>query len=251
MFYEFQHYGVSKAFSREDGKNFSFPMHLHQFFELITVVSGDMAVAVDACSYSLHQGESILIFPHQLHSLSSKTSEHILFIFSPELIGVYASKYAASIPASGKFTLRPQLLEQLESLREDSSLFEKKGFLYSVCADFDRNAEYKKRIHNEKSLLYHFFEFVEKNYKSDCSLHRLAEQLTFSYSYVSRYFKKLTGISYNEYVNQYRINKACHILTNSTCPVLECAYEVGYTSLRSFNRNFKQYTGMTPNEYRK
>jgi len=251
MFYQFQHYGVSKTFSKESGKNFSFPMHLHQFFELITVTHGEMEVMVDGCVYTIQKGEAILVFPHQLHALSSKNSRHMLCIFSPDLIQAYSRKYAAKIPVNNQFQLPPDRLEQLKRIDEDASIFEKKGFLYAACADFDACATYKNRVQNQESLLYTCFDFVERHYRQDCSLDALSQTISFSYSYISRYFKKITGISFNEYVNQYRISKACNILTDSDCSVLECAYEVGYTSLRSFNRNFKQYTGITPKEYRK
>ncbi len=251
MFYEFHHFGSSESFSKECGENFSFPIHLHQSLELIAVVSGKMDVTVDENSYSVNEGEAVLVFPHQLHSLSSNNSEHILCIFSPELVKAYASKYSALVPENNKFLLNEYLVNNLKNIEKTSSSFEKKGFLYSVCAEFDKCTGYKKRINSHENLLYKIFEFVEENYKNDCSLYMLAKQVAFSYSYLSRYFKKITGMSFNEYVNQYRIRNACHILTNSTCSVLECAYEVGYNSLRSFNRNFKQYMGVTPNEYRK
>ena len=251
MFYQFQHYGASENFSKECGENFNFPIHLHHFFELIAVISGKMDVSVDGTVYPLTKGEAVLVFPHQVHSLASKTSRHILCIFSPELIKAYTNRYAAKIPENNAFTLNPYLIEQLKNIREEASSFEKKGFLYSICATLDASTTYRERMNLQENLLYKCFDFVEKNYKNDCSLHALTQDINFSYSYMSRYFKKMTGVSFNEYVNQYRISKACHLLTESGCSVLECAYEVGYTALRSFNRNFKEYTGKTPNQYRK
>ena len=92
MFYQFQHFGISEYFCKEYGKNFSFPAHLHQSFEFITVLSGEMDITVDDKTYKLSSGESLLIFPHQLHSLSSTNSKHMLCIFSPDIVIAYYSK---------------------------------------------------------------------------------------------------------------------------------------------------------------
>ncbi|MBQ4518070.1 MAG: helix-turn-helix transcriptional regulator [Clostridia bacterium] len=251
MFYQFQHYGTTKAFCKENGKNFSFPIHLHHFFELIVVTCGEMEVVIDGEIYLLKSGEGVLVFPHQVHSLSSIDSEHSLCIFSPELIKAYTSKYIDKIPADSSFVLKSYLLERLKQIDEESSLFDKKGFLYSVCAEFEQNRKYKERMKEQESLLYSCFEFVERNYKNNCTLYELCQETNFSYSYISRYFKKMTGISFNEYLNQYRIMKACRQFEELNCSVLSCAYDVGYNSLRSFNRNFKKYAGVTPRQYMK
>ena len=80
---------------------------------------------------------------------------------------------------------------------------------------------------------------------------RLSQETGYSYAYLSRYFKGIVGIAYNDYVNKYRINHACYLLLNSDCSVLQCALDSGYESLRSFNRNFIEYMSVTPNVYRK
>ena len=103
---------------------------------------------------------------------------------------------------------------------------------------------------DRENLLYRIFEFVEKNYKNDCSLERLSDDTGFSYHYLSRYFKSRVSITFNSYVNLYRISKACYILNNTDYTVIQCALECGYTSLRSFNRNFRLRTKLTPIEYR-
>lgn len=250
MFYETQHFGLSEYFYKEYGENFSFPAHLHQSFEFITILSGEMEITVDGKLYMLTKGESLLIFPHQVHSLSSNNSNHMLCIFSPEIVKSYFSKNAKKLPESNKFIPSQYLINLVNELSEDSSTIKKKGILYSLCAEFDDVAGYSEKNRDDKNLLYKIFEFVELNHNKDCSLENLSKETAFSYSYLSRYFKNTIGMSFNYYVNQYRINNACYILNNSDCSILQCALDSGYTSLRSFNRNFKAITGTTPQEYR-
>ena len=250
MFYQFQHFGISEYFCKEYGKNFNFPTHLHNSFELITVTEGEMYITVDDKTYALKTGDAVLVFPHQLHSISSETSRHMLCIFSPELVKAYASKVVNRKPVHNMVNLDKYLVNTLDNLLDSSSTFKKKGILYSICAEFDKSAQYTKRLSYEESLLQNIFEFVEKNYSGNCELQDLAQKTGYSYSYLSRCFKKITGISFNTYVNRYRISNACYMLNNSNCSILQCALESGYKSIRSFNRNFLSVVSATPKEYR-
>ena len=130
MFYQFQHFGISEYFCKEYGKNFNFPTHLHQSFEFIVVLSGEMNVTIDNNLYKLKKWDSVLIFPHQLHSLSSNNSEHMLCIFSPEIVKAYASKILNKKPAQNVVSLNKYLINALDNLSDESSTFEKKGILY-------------------------------------------------------------------------------------------------------------------------
>ena len=250
MLYQSAHSEKSDYFCKEYGKNFSFPLHLHKSFELIIITEGTMTVTVDNRDYTLSAGEAVLIFPNQLHSLKSDNSRHMLCIFSPELVKAYFSSAAEQIPADNSFVPDKFFVKALDNLLPEGTLIEKKGILYSVCAEFHKTASYKKRINVDHSLLHHIFEFTEQNFSGECSLMSLAAETGYSYSYLSRFFKRLTGISFNAYVNRHRINNACYLLNNTDYSVMQCAIESGYDSLRSFNRNFMNCMGVSPGEYR-
>ena len=249
MIYQFQHFGISESFSKEYNENFNFPVHLHESFEFVTILSGKMTIVIDNTPYTLVKGEAVLIFPNQLHTFISEKSSHLLCIFSSHLISAYHHSYLDKCPVSNKFTPSKLIIDTLKSITEGSSVFEKKALLYSICSEFDKTASYKPAF-DENGILHKIFMFVGNHFSENCTLGDLEKSIGYSYSYLSRYFKNIIGMSFNEYVNQYRISKACYLLTNTTVSVLDCAYEVGYKSLRSFNRNFKIYTGMTPNQYR-
>ena len=124
-----------------------------------------------------------------------------------------------------------------------------KGTLYSVCACFDDDREYRERNMGDDDLISRIFRFVENNFSADCSLEALSKHTSYHYVYLSKYFKRYTGISYTDYVNRFRISEACYILQNSSQTILQTAYDCGFDSLRSFNRNFKNIMGMSPSAY--
>ena len=251
MFYEFEHFGISEHFCKEYGENFTYPNHLHQSFELVAAIEGTMTVNINNTPYIISQGEAVLIFPHQLHSMSGDGSRHVLCIFSPEIVKEYSSRTSDKLPVCNKFILNDYLRDEINKLGDNSSKTRIKGLLYTICSEFDEEAEYISQKSIGHNLLYRIFRYVENNYSRDFSLEKLSGDMGFSYHYISRYFKNSVGITLNTYINMYRISKACYLLNNTNCTVIQCAMECGYSSLRSFNRNFKAHTGTTPMEYKR
>ncbi len=66
----------------------------------------------------------------------------------------------------------------------------------------------------------------------------------------SRYFKKITGTTFNNFLNRLRINKVCIGLIESDHDITELAYECGFESLSNFNRHFKRFKNVTPRHFR-
>ncbi|MFC5449994.1 helix-turn-helix domain-containing protein [Paenibacillus aestuarii] len=81
------------------------------------------------------------------------------------------------------------------------------------------------------------------------SLTSVAEQFGMNPSYLSRIFKKITGQSFVQFTANLKIEKAKHLLLNSTLSINEISEAVGYTE-RTFGRVFKNVTGSTPANYR-
>ena len=250
MFYEFRNIGDSEYMRIDTENNMNFPKHIHQSFEIMFVTDGTMDVTVDRRDYTLKKGDAIFIFPNQVHSLRSDKSEHITFVFSPLLVNAYFSKIKDKIPASPVFGPDEYITKALYSLSADSSVILKKGVLYSVCAAFDKNTEYVPPDYKSRHF-YEIFSYIENNYTKECSLSEAAKQIGMNYSYVSRDFARLVGMSFNDYVNLMRLNMACHLLKNTEYSITECALESGFGSTHTFNRNFKERYGVTPYKYRK
>ncbi len=251
MFYQYNHLGSPDYLKIEKNENFSFPPHLHQCFEIIIILSGQMKITVDNKIFILEKNEALLIFPNQIHELQSTSSKHILCIFSPRLVQAYTTKLTDKIPVSNRFYPDEYLIKSLEALDADSSSMDKKGVLYSLCGQFDKQNEYTAKRTDREKLLYKIFAFVEENFNKDCSLLCLSKKTGYDYSYLSRHFKKIVGISFNSYVTHYRLSHACYLMENTEQTILQCAYDSGFTSLRNFNRCFKEYLGITPTQYLK
>ena len=251
MIYQSQHSLNCDYYKIEHGQNSGFPSHLHTSFEFIVILDGEMSITVDHMQYRLTVGQALLIFPNQLHALRTNVySKHLLCIFSPHLVKAYRNVFSNSLPKSNLFVPIPFHVDQLSRLNNEEDPLLIKGILYSLCAQFNSTAEYTDSKSREDSLLLKIFSFVQANYMRDCSLRTLAEHISYHEVYLSRYFKNCTGLTFSEYVNRCRVNEGAYILRNSQKKILDIAYECGFESLRSFNRNFKAIMGVTPHQYR-
>lgn len=251
MFYQTHTSLSANGVKLENGIDFSFPMHLHSSFELIVVTEGEMSVIVDGKEYILVQEEALLIFPNQVHELKTEEhSCHFLCIFSSKLVQAYNKCFLSKVPVCNKFHPDFFFVEMLASLKNTDNIMKVKGILYCLCGKFDETAEYVENNKGDDDLLSKIFRFVELNFNGNCSLAALSKNTSYHYVYLSKFFKQCTGISFTDYVNRYRISEGCYILQNSDQTILQTAYDCGFDSLRSFNRNFKSIMGVTPSEFK-
>ena len=79
----------------------------------------------------------------------------------------------------------------------------------------------------------------------------LAEYVMLNPVYLNRIFKKETGKSFSEFLQNERLNRAKLLLKNQNLTVADVALDVGYTSFSYFSRMFRKFTGVSPNQYRK
>jgi AraC-like DNA-binding protein/ligand-binding sensor protein len=89
------------------------------------------------------------------------------------------------------------------------------------------------------------------NHKSETiKLQQIARALNVSTFHFCRKFKRETGVTFVDYLNRIRIERAKILLHNRSLSVSEIAYEVGFQSLTHFNRTFRKLVCSSPTEYR-
>ena len=94
-------------------------------------------------------------------------------------------------------------------------------------------------------------DYIQENYQNVLTIGELAALLHFSEPYFMRFFKKHTGTTCVDYINDFRMNKATELLTTTNISIMEVAMQVGMHNISYFNRMFKKKYQMTPKEYRK
>ncbi len=93
--------------------------------------------------------------------------------------------------------------------------------------------------------------YIDQYYNYDIKASEVADYINISPNYFSGVFKQHTGLTFNDYLNQLRIEKAQMLLEETQDKINTIAEQVGYQNYKYFVQIFKQRTNMTPTEYRK
>lgn len=94
-------------------------------------------------------------------------------------------------------------------------------------------------------------DYIFEHYAQELSQEEVAEYLSMTTTYFSRFFKQATGRGFVEFVNRLRVSKSCELLSKSDISVTDICFESGFSNISNFNRRFQQLKGMTPSAYRK
>lgn len=92
---------------------------------------------------------------------------------------------------------------------------------------------------------------ITENIAQPLTAAQMAEVIGMSETRFSRFFKRSTGHTFTDFVNQVRIHRACQLLMSSDRYVTNICYDVGFNNVANFNRRFLELKGTTPTEFRK
>ena len=126
--------------------------------------------------------------------------------------------------------------------------------IVNVCrfyAEYQRQKDIYKDISAKRETCFRVIRYVEDNYDKDIRLNDLADIGYLQTNYFCKVFKNASGMSPMEYVTNYRIQKACDLLSNTDKSVTEVCFEVGFHDASYFARMFKELIKTSPREYRK
>ena len=207
-------------------------------------------VSVDLPDGGVTQRDLVIQFPHEP---IEQCCRHI-----PELRAVLPlldrAKHGIEF-----FDLHPQALEYWNNIKTSQGLtrlgrfFEFLGLL-AQCTDYRllSNAQIQCTDNDDQlEQINAILRRITDNLGEDLSASALARELGMNDSRFSRFFRRATGNTFTDFVNQVRINRACHMLMESNRQITDIGYEVGFNNIANFNRRFLDITGMTPREYRR
>jgi len=105
--------------------------------------------------------------------------------------------------------------------------------------------------YGSKNTLQKVFSYIFAHISEEIRLPDVAALVGMTESTFSRFFKRNSGHSFTDHVNQLRIWKASQLLADTEMPVTEICFEVGYLNMSNFNRMFLRHHNVTPSAYRK
>ena len=108
---------------------------------------------------------------------------------------------------------------------------------------------YEKIIRNLVSFYYK--DYISKHYSEErLSIKEIGDHVFLSASYICTYFKTQTGQTLNQYITEYRMERAMQLLQDKRYAITDISEKVGYNNGNYFGKSFKKFTGLTPSQYR-
>ena len=231
-----------------------YDLHFHKNYEIIYVDRGRAACSVNGNSVLMTEGDFALCLSNEIHSIKSEGDSRVwIGVFSEDFIHEFKKYQNGKMGDSFLFRCSEPLLSYLkENFIKDelSDVFLIKACLYALCSEYLSQNRLSEPAEKKATLMSDIVEYIEENYKKNITLAEMAESLGYEYCYFSRIFNKLFSMNFTDYINIYRFNAACEMLTESDRAMTDIAFESGFQSIRSFNSIFKSLAGVTPREYR-
>ncbi len=240
----------------------SYHKHLHPYIEFGYLYSGQTKLCVDNKEYILSAGDAYCILPYQLHSFEDlpdeKTFQSVSFIFADTLVPSFKRLFAYNRLETSKMAMDENELQPvIDKIFEWYQKRELKyrdmcigGYLTILLSLFFENVQFLTDEKGTKiDVLRKILDYCNEHFRENISLDIISDELGFSKSYISATLNNRLGIGVIECINQLRIQEATALFDAGNSRVTEVAFECGFKSVRSFNRNFTKYVGTAPKDY--
>ncbi|ANF97335.1 response regulator transcription factor [Paenibacillus bovis] len=169
-----------------------------------------------------------------------KSIQHLLFQFiqwvSTSLYDHHQNEKTLLFNITGQ-------LEQCDTLPE---------MLDQVTEYLSEVVEYSRNLLYMSNEIARALQYIKQNYAQNISLQQVADHVNLSFGYLSNLFKKELQITFIDYLNRYRIERAKELLIGTNLKSYDIAVQVGFSpEYTYFSKVFKKVTGLNPNEYRR
>lgn len=243
--------------------------HHHLEYELFYLVEGECTFCIEGKETEIKEGALIFLNPginHYVKKSGDSVFKYYVMMFDSSVIGseneICRRKFD-SIRINRFLTLPEHILQRIvystEKLNINNEGYEIsiKAVLFDILSYILYSKQYevistinskgKHRVSAiETALIY-----IQEHFRENIKLSDILKITNYSKSHFIRLFKESTGSNVTEYINKYRIEKACLQLIYTDKNITEIASENGFNNIQYFSRTFKEYMCCTPKQYQK
>lgn len=227
--------------------------HWHMEHELIACREGSAQVMLDDTMFNITQQQCIFCHSGRVHYISASPDSLLLVcLFDEKMYDPITSPFALENPVfEDRYGILPKLSEIRHELQNQPIFFEcrTEAMIGEILVDIFRGEPLRKAqwqfsdvITRYKQLLNHIdLEYEHITYQNAVQFMNMSD------AYFSRYFKRQAGMTFSQYLNVVRIEKAVQLLDSApTMKITDVMLRCGFNTIRSFNRVFREVTGFTP-----
>ena len=142
--------------------------------------------------------------------------------------------------------LKARQLNHIDAMRRMSALYETLAIMMELNENENTHAQNTNVKYVNMAI-----DCIASGYSENIKISEIASKVGINRSYLTSIFKQQLGMSPQEYLINFRIEKAADLLRTTADPIGSIAVAVGYSDPLTFSKAFRKKTNMTPTEYRK
>lgn len=252
--------------------------HWHPELEMIYIVEGSATFYINNQQFHSQAGDIILIQPTFLHAIKPlKRTSQISKSFSIHLdqlgranVENFSQRYLQPLH-TGLFLLRPRIQEgmagydaiksfllEIYNLVSEQTLYydmmlkaKLHELLYLLFKNRHVYRHYSDDNYQKYEKLKELISYINDHLADSLTIEGLADYFGYSRNQFMLIFKKHTGQTCFDFIQQTRLNKACEYLIQTDLAIAEVARKTGFNNLSNFNRQFQKHLNQTPLHFRK
>ena len=246
--------------------------HWHDALEIISITDGSLMVTIDQKEFHLKDGDCIILPPYSIHSTLSTSGNSALLLQIPvdafsECLEQEEKRTFICDPFSSD-TARQKSLKHIRNLLGRIFELQKSHISGSrlVCAGLLMEIMYElytgqsrpaesfmghTSLFKNRERLSAVMSYTETHYHESISLDDVAGKLHLQVNYFCRIFKENTGMTYLQYLNEYRLGRIYQDLIETDTPLKYLLEKHGFTNYKLFRRMFSDHFGTTPGDVRR
>lgn len=235
-------------------------------YELMVVTEGTLYIADHEQEYAVKKGEYLLMAPTPYqHGTKSGDCEFYWLHFGyhgerQDHEYVPASVEDRSdylhIPATGALSFPERLIILMKELQDSDKRYKDSTLNRYLCSTIlaELSAQCKHRLRKDKELKEQLYgdilDYISWNVQENLRIPEIAAHFGYNEKYLTTLFKKHAGITLKQQVLQAKMEVAKSALSESTHPISQIAYSLGFSDAHNFSNAFRKITGLSPSEYR-
>ena len=236
--------------------------HWHEHIELLYFMSGSCNFTINGRTFQVGARDLVLVNSGEIHSLiATENADYFAILIYPAFFSdvKFSSKMLLENLIHQDDIVSEYIMEMYTEYAncQDANDMVLKGIAYKLMAHLIR--KYKSNhsasdSHLQKSRLERIntlIDYISAHYSEKISTADLARLCYVSEGHLCRFFRENIGKSATEYINEFRIEKASVMLTNTDESITSIALMSGFEDLNYFSRIFRKIKGKSPMEYRK
>ena len=238
-------------------------------FKLLFLLKGELSVFVGSRERHLYEHDITFISPFELHGgiSTSNSCKALVINVSPELWSILCpdldkmdfsisvlrpndrmSAYTSICSSISQIIYYSQFKGGSSNARICSAV----GDIIATLTDNYSTGQTGQKLKDQNfSRIYDILRYIVDNYNHHFSLEDISKEIGFHPQYFSAYFKKQFGVSFIDYLNNYRIGRSIELLRDTDDSLLNIALACGFNNQKTYSNAFKKRHECSPSEYRK